>query len=111
MFKTRKNYNLSANRTQHVSFGVEDSKGRAVGADVYTGEACFSLAPDDAIFYFTHAPGCFYYFRAQATRGGSSFGAVQRELFFDTPEERDAAVAAYLKDARKRAIRNHTTGA
>lgn len=106
MFKTRKHYNPQAGRTLHVSFGVEDSKGRAVGADVYIGEVSFSLAPDSDISYYTHAPGAYCYFRPEATRGGKAFGASQPERIFDTPEERDAAIDAYLKDARKRAIRN-----
>lgn len=94
--------------TVHHEFGVgRDSKGRTIGANISTGTLELIEIPEDyqGWFYADKEPGTYYVLCVHATRGGESFGALQRERFFKTVAERDAAIAKYLKEAAKRAAK------
>ena len=97
---------VEADRTDEaVGFGVRDGKGRELGAIVSrwmttwrtsTRGGCFptEVRRDGAT---TFSLVC------QAARGGARFGASRSVGEFATSEDREAAVAAYLKAARARA--------
>jgi hypothetical protein len=91
--------------TQRHDFGVRDSKGRVLGANVATGRRVFEAAQVGNGSWWTLAPGTHFYFCPQATRDGRGFGATQGARYFATAAERDAAVARYLDSARKRAAK------
>jgi hypothetical protein len=87
------------------SFGVVDCKGRVIGAHAWTFELDFVEISQDAPSYYTMEPGHYFVFCPQAIRDRVSFGAIQRDRYFKTEAERDAAVNKYLIDARKRAVK------
>lgn len=89
------------------AFDYVDSKGRRIGGRVSlstvnvvadeTGDSSL-LARDWLGFRFVACPG--------ALRDGRSFGAIQRNHYFETVEERDAYVVKYFRDAEKRAAKS-----
>jgi len=91
----------------HHEFGCCDSKGRTIGATIYTGQCeIVELPADKEVWSFmTLEPGIYYTFCPQATRAGKSFGACQSVQYFKTAAERDAKVAKYLAGAAKRAAK------
>jgi hypothetical protein len=109
--------NRSNEKDVRHSYGIIDPWGRAIGALVRTWESEFVVREDVGEYefetYYTleraqqqvadrTARGKFSLFMQQ-TRGGSCYGASQSNSQFHTAEERDAAIAAYLKKARKTA--------
>lgn len=55
---------------------------------------------------FSYVPeGKYYTWCPQATRNGVSFGACQADRYCHTPEEREAAIAEYIKSAEARAMK------
>jgi hypothetical protein len=94
--------------TLEQSFGVFDRFGREIGARAYTFEATFT--PNGTRGGYRHPAGLFFMFHPCATRGGEPYGAIQSSSSFTTAEERDAAVAKYFKDARKRAEKTVAAG-
>lgn len=85
-------------------FGTTDKRGRKVGAAIFTTEFDFVEDPEANGGYLM-AAGHYYAFVPSATRDGNSYGATQRWTSYATVEDRDAAIATYLKGARKRAER------
>lgn len=88
--------------TKSEAFGVRDSKGREIGADVYLYN---NIRSEDHLSRYRDAEGNPFAYSPQATRDGSKYGASQTTYFFPTQEARDAAVAKYFSGARKRALR------
>lgn len=90
-------------------FGVADSKGRTIGAAVNLVE-CDRTVEVKALWMAPQNPalpaGHVFGFRPMAMRGGKTFGAISHEQWFDTAEQRDAAVARYFVNAEKRAQKN-----
>lgn len=101
------------------NFGVQDNKGRAVGAFVKTfTEVYRDATPEetakgerdnyygaDYIRLFRVPVGTYYCFTPCATRAGESFGAGMGSNTYATEADRDAAVAEYFKNAQKRATK------
>ncbi len=94
----RGNHKIEVREVEHVGFGLRDHKGREFGAIVYRGAA----SPRDPQIAAPEGSA----FVPQATRGGVPFGAsFQPARVYATDAERDAGVAGYLTEARKRALR------
>lgn len=89
-------------------FGYTDKKGREFGAIGYTGTIEVEAVPEGSIGYYPKLKraGLHHYFSPSAARDGKLYGATQPFQFFDTPEERDAAMERYFKGAERRAA-NH----
>lgn len=83
-------------------FGVEDSRGREIGAWIRTEEISFRESTSQWGYYLIK-PGSYFSVKMQATRGEVAYGASQPTHYYETKEERDSAIAAYLKSAHKRA--------
>lgn len=95
-------------RVVREDFGVKDDRGRVIGGLAWTCEKAFGPGPVAAGWSPNTAriePGLYYYYEPHATRNGKTFGALQQAQRFATAEERDAAVAKYFQNARKRAIK------
>lgn len=106
--------------TVHHNYGVVDPWGRTLGCVVKTWEAAFVVKEDVGTYSFQRdkytlesaerhvaertARGPFHLYM-QATRNGERYGASHGwgGKQFHTVEERDAAIAKYLKQARKTA--------
>lgn len=89
-----------------VDFGFKDSKGRALGAVIVTGECHYvDDANDERNWYSMVKPGHYFYLYTQATRDGKTFGASQSRSYFKTTVSREFAITAYLKGAAKRAAK------
>lgn len=91
-------------REQH-EFGVKDRFGRAIGASVSYVIATFRPWTSTNHSRSPREPGTYYEVRVQATRDGKAYGAGFNGAMFETAEDRDAYVAKYLKEARKRALK------
>lgn len=85
-----------------IRFGIADTKGRDIGANVMTYELDFSVSDDQSRGWLV-APGHYFCARVHATRNGVNYGACQHAQRFTTAEARDAYVAKYLDQAKKRA--------
>lgn len=112
-------------RTYH-GFSVIDRLGREIGAIITVGSFTTTELPpgyDDGqkdenryvVREATPLPtladrrlyvpvGTFYSMHATAARAGKAYGAGHSTRYFTTVEGRDAVLAKYLNDARKRAI-------
>jgi hypothetical protein len=94
---------------QHDFGGVTDKRGRAIGAQVTTGEVDYVALPDTMedgsprLGGYTMVPGHYYTFRPHATRNGQEYGPTQREQHFSNESERQLAIDQYLLSARRRA--------
>lgn len=88
---------------EHFEFPYVDSRGRKVGARIARFEATYTEVGQDARSWYSRAPGHYFAFHPWATRNGQRYGASQREQFFSTEAEREAAIQKYLKAAFKRA--------
>jgi len=106
--KSNRGSRTSTGTTEH-DFDVVDNKGHAVGAAIYYGKVTYAPQIEGSFGYCSIAPGDYITFTPSATRAGRSFGAVQQSRTFMADEEgellRDAAVAKYLKSAKKRAVK------
>lgn len=106
-----KDTNFANNTTEHVPFGLRDARGREIGAKI-TRYSCEVVHEEPQLLWSTREDGtpsreagawlCWY---PQATRDGSSFGALQNRRYFRTEEEREADIQRYLADAKKRAAK------
>lgn len=84
------------------SYGLVDKQGRAVGCIINTCIATFVEAPADYRYGTSSKPaGVYFAFRPQATRDGKRFGPWQTTRYFNTAEERETAIAIYLRKAKK----------
>ncbi len=86
-----------------VSFGVKDSRGREIGAQIRTWETDFESASPEVKMWYAIKPGHYFSLNVHAVRGGISYGASQPTHYFTTVSERNAAIEKYLAQARKRA--------
>jgi hypothetical protein len=92
-----------------VAFGVVDRLGREIGARAFAERVTVEeVTADDQAGRITSWPrdmrlGDFFTYTPHATRNGSSYGASQSAVWFDTEAERDRGVEKYLDSARKRA--------
>ena len=108
MYTTDENY--TGTESYDVDFGINDQKGRRIGACVRLFEMDLVEIPEEKLHswrygIFAMPPGHYLCVRTQATRNGESYGATQEPRYFHTEEEQEAAVARYLSDAKKRAAR------
>jgi hypothetical protein len=112
--------------------GVVDRKGRTLGAIAVLGMQDSRLATQEELAlqdafnaadlhdrdawgnaytafckvgFWGMAAGTYYTFTPCSTRNGGGYGASATKRYFTTEAERDAVVAKYLKDARKRAVK------
>jgi len=89
-------------------FGLSDKKGRAIGARIYLSTMVTRPVSEEnakgwgAQIHKLPA-GTYYMLLTSAMRGGETFGAYTGNRAFKTIEERTAAIAKYLKGAKKRA--------
>ncbi len=96
--------------TEVVAFGVRDAKGRELGAVIarYVTVCRLDTDPKPLGYLETKARpvgSTRYAVVYQQTRAGKRFGSTQPGRYFETPEDREAAIAAYLKAARARAAK------
>lgn len=83
-------------------FGVSDRKGRRVGARLTLTIRIYStVAP--GVGHYNVKPGVYFALHTTATRDGEPFGPSFNFSIYPTSEERDAAIAKYLKAAEARA--------
>jgi hypothetical protein len=103
--KTKQVQFINEGRESH-DWGFSDKKGRALGSRVAFCVKVFEeFVPENGESCLLVAPGTYFCWLAQATRGGEDFGACQPWNFCNTEQERQAAVAKYLAGARSRAKR------
>jgi hypothetical protein len=95
---------INLHRTDNVTF-AKDDKGRSVGAHVVMYEQEFTAAPADVRSGCVVPPGYYFFFTPIATRGGKRYGASQGDRRFSTEAERSKAIARYMADAQKRAVK------
>lgn len=93
------------NKVEHYYFHATDRFNRRVGANINTYEVDFIATPDDAICGYGFEPGIYFGLHVWATRNSENYGAVQRDRYFKTAQERQAAIDKYLDGARKRAVK------
>ncbi len=86
---------------RYVSFHANDSKGREIGAYIRTEEISFQET--NAHCYFMIKPGHYFSLWVRAARNRANYGPAHATSYYDTKEERDSAIAAYLQSAEKRA--------
>jgi len=90
------------------NLGVQDAKGREIGAIIKTYIATRVEIPDDSCGMMCDKKyiGTHFAYRVHATRNNVKYGATQYEVFCKTYGERQEKIEKYLKDARKRALNN-----
>jgi len=91
-------FNQTVKVVTHIAREEFDAKGRQLGQRVTTWEADLVAEPENNQSYFIRlAPGHYWMAHVQQLKDGKSWGASQREHFFDTEAERDAYVAKRTK--------------
>lgn len=94
-----------SDRVRHdFDFGVTDRLNRRMGMYVDTFTAVYVEDPEAKWGYRT-PPGTYYFFITQTTRDGERKQASHESDRFDTPEQRDAAMAKAVEATRKRALK------
>ena len=91
--------------TEAVSFGVEDDRGRVVGAIITRSTVVFEALPEDARGGWATPPGFYYRAMCRATRDGIPYGRLQSGTYHATEAEREERIRSYLKNATARAVR------
>lgn len=90
-----------------IELGFTDQKRRRIGAQVCTWNAKMEPGLHDGKYgRSTLPPGPAFGLNCMATRNGAPYGAAQPSQWFATPEERTAAIEAYIAGAKKRAAKN-----
>ena len=90
-------------------FAAYDTKGRRFGTRAYVEHTEYKLRDNEGHsgwFGYRVAPGIYWEYTPQTTRGGRSYGAIQRANRFNTEAECLAAVERYFAQAEKRALKN-----
>lgn len=89
---------------RHVSFGINDAKGREIGLSIIVAPVTVTEAPADSKMYYTcfDEVGEYIGVRMNATRNGIEFGASQQADYFKTQQEADAAIAKRVESTRAR---------
>jgi hypothetical protein len=99
---TAKYRSITPKRTALHEFDIRDARGRVIGCTVTTWEREWSIS------HYTHEgkqpPGISYCFKPQTTRNGQPFGQGSGVHECSTSALREAAIAAWLRKARERAI-------
>lgn len=92
-------------KTQY-NFGIQDSKGREIGAIIKTYMITRIEVTGDSLGYLCYKKyiGTHFVYRVHATRNNESYGATQYEVFCKTAKERQEKIDKYIKDAKKRAL-------
>ena len=89
------------------SWGVSDSKGRAIGARVMTFETTYTEndQADSARICQVEMLGHWFGFRTDALRAGQPFGPGGNGGKFKTEAERAKAIEKFLKGSKVRALK------
>lgn len=98
-----KTASYTTERVDNHDFGVTDKKGRAIGAQLVFQTRELVASTDG--FGLAIEPGNYFCFTPHATRGGETFGAFSGTRYFKSEAARATAVAKYLADASKRALK------
>ncbi len=93
-------------KTIRVDLDALDKRGRKIGARVDTFVMTFK--PTKSNYGYDCDPGSFFAFTTHALRNDVNYGPATRIAKFATEAKRDAAVAKYLTNARKRAAKAAT---
>jgi len=91
-----------------IDFGMNDAKGRAIGARIIVCVIDFVPAAEDCNWYFPREDGNmgrYFEYDPQALRDGAPYGACQCERRFRDEAAMNAAIAKYIADAKKRAAK------
>jgi len=81
---------------QQHEFGINDPWGRSIGACVMT----WTRSNPDGLR--TDYP---FALKVQATRNAIAYGPRQDDRYFPTAEDRSAAIAKYLRGAKRNAVK------
>jgi hypothetical protein len=105
--RTHRDYDAQVDAgTVRRSFGVKDRLGREIGGIGYRWDnVVFRPAPEDANYWNCTPEGTYFAFCPHASRNGKPYGAIQRDQFYTTAAERDAAMETYFTNAAKRAAK------
>jgi hypothetical protein len=95
--------NQTKTQSEQINFGINDPRGREVGAKIRTWETDFEPIPLNFQSWHNIEPGHYFTLDVHATRNGVEYGAAQPYKYFKTPSERAKAIERYLTDAKKRA--------
>lgn len=92
---------------EKIGFAIFDRFNREIGASLERSTIVVSAEIEERPYHggTQKEPGTYYSFRPHATRNARNYGASQRSDWFNTEEEREAAIQKYLAGARKRATR------
>lgn len=103
--KTKRTYNNAEAEITMKPFGIADEKGRWIGVRVRVTPVKIEEVPADTKTYYVDgpAPGEYLALNCHATRNGKTFGPVQRDSFYTTRRDLDAALSKYCLAAMKRA--------
>lgn len=99
------NFTSETEEVQRHDFGVSDRKGRRIGARLTLSIRRYTPAAP-GVGRYNVRPGLYYALHTIATRAGEAFGPSFNFSIYPTREEREAAIAKYLKGAKARA-RHH----
>ena len=90
------------------NFGIFDKKGREIGARITTYIVTRKIW-DDGIYGSAELKtiGDHIAYRAQLTRGGKKFGAIQHEKWCESYDEREKMIACYLENSKNRALKKY----
>lgn len=105
---TIENQSLHINEgAERHSFGINDAKGREIGAVVKFDVVTLENAPEGykGMMWSGKEAGTYFRFHAQATRDGESYGASQAWVWCKSESERSKRVEAYLQGAVSRAAK------
>lgn len=94
---------VKASPIEVADFGVYDSKGRAIGAEVTRSVRTYVETKE--CYGSKLAPGSYYSVRIQLTKNREWFGATQKLQHFETEAERDAYITKRLAQMKKRAAK------
>jgi hypothetical protein len=95
---TKENYTVELK--EHVTGLGVDSRNREIGVLIEKFISIFT--PTDTSYGWTKKAGTYYGFKPHSTRNSQTYGASQERRYFNTPEERDKAVAKYMNTKCKR---------
>lgn len=101
-----KDCNTGDVNTEHVDFGLSDSRGRKIGARIrtYRQDRVPAIGSNTLLAPDSLGTGWFV-LDVHATRDGKPYGASQATRYFESATARSIATDRYLADARKRAAR------
>jgi hypothetical protein len=86
---------ISPSEKKQVWFGVEDTKGRKVGAVSFTHSIAYENSVDGLS---TLAEGTYYFFMVLQNRGQKWFDSTMVRSRFDSEKERDDALALLIQN-------------